>query len=98
MKIDYLVQNKYSTIHNKVVKNFFFPTLKNECELKRFKACVVYSRVRHFWIYTTGSFFKKPSPPLHVCVLKILSLLKKKKKRSFQKYNVHPTMPLENKL
>ena len=84
MKIDYLLENKYSTIHNKVVKNFFFPTLKNECELKRFKYCVVYSRVRHFWIYTTVSFFKKPSPPLPMCVLKILSILKKKKKKVFK--------------
>ena len=26
-------------------------------ELKRFKTCAVYLRVRHFWIYTTVNFF-----------------------------------------
>ena len=43
------------------------PTLEKECELKRFKVCVVYLRVEPFWIYTTISLFKKPSP-LSPCV------------------------------
>ena len=38
----------------------------------------MYPRVRHFWIYTTVSFFKKTFSHLSVCVLKILSILKKK--------------------
>ena len=32
--------------------------MKNECELKKFKICAVYLRVRSFKIYTTISFFK----------------------------------------
>ena len=34
----------------------------NLSELKRFKTYAVYPKVRPFWIYTTVSFFKKPSP------------------------------------
>ena len=60
-------------------KQWVNPTLENECELKRFKACAVYPRVGPFWIYTTVSFFKKPSPLSScVCVLKIFSILKRK--------------------
>ena len=46
----------------------------------RNKACVVYSRISPFWIYTTVSFFKTFSPlSLCVCVcVKILSILKRK--------------------
>ena len=42
---------------------------------------IVYSRFRPFWIYTTVSFFKKHFPSLHMCVLKIISIQKKKKKK-----------------
>ena len=60
-------------------KQWVNPTLKNECELKRFKACAVYPRVGPFQIYTTVSFFKKPSSRSScVCVLKIFSILKRK--------------------
>ena len=65
---------------NKNKKNKHFnckPTLENECELKIFKTCSVYLRVRPFWIYTTVSFFIIFFP-LPVCVLKIFSILKKK--------------------
>ena len=64
---------------NKNKKNKHFnckPTLENECELKIFKTCSVYLRVRPFWIYTTVSFFIIFFP-LPVCVLKIFSILKK---------------------
>ena len=55
-------------------------------ELKRFKTCTVYSRVRPFWIYTTVSFFKKKKfSHLLVGVLKIFSILKKKKKEKRKK-------------
>ena len=63
-------------------------TLENECELKRFKACAVYSRLRLFWIYTTVSFFKTFFHLL-VCVLKIFSILKKKKVVTNQGALVH---------
>ena len=53
-------------------------TLKNKCELKRFKVFAVYPKLRPFWIYITVSFFKTFFLLL-VCVLKILSILKKKK-------------------
>ena len=53
--------------------------MKNECELKKFKVCTVYPRIRSFSIYTIVSFFKTLST-LPVCV-KILSILKKKKKK-----------------
>ena len=43
-----------------------------------FKACVMYSRVRPFWIYITVSFFKKTLSFPFVCVLKIFSILKRK--------------------
>ena len=42
----------------------------------------MYLRIRSFWIYTTLSLFKKLSPPLPVCMLKILSILKKKKQKN----------------
>ena len=58
------------------------PTLKNKCELKKFKTCAVYLRVRPFWIYTTVSFFKTFSH-LPMYVLKILSILK----RTIEHYN-----------
>jgi len=51
--------------------------LEIECDLKRFKVCAVYPKVRPFWIYTTISFFKTFSVlPMYVCV-KIFSILKK---------------------
>ena len=43
------------------------------------KVFTVYLRVRPFWIYTIVSFFFKTFSPLLECVLKILSILKKKK-------------------
>ena len=81
-----------------VVFSFFFFFLIFFCEFlsyrstkKKFKQkqtqppflYAVYPRVRLFLIYTTVSFFKKPSPfsllpSPHVCVLKILSILKRK--------------------
>ena len=56
-----------NTQYSQKKKQWVNPTLENECKLKRFKTCAVYPRVRHFWIYTTVSFFKKPSP-LFPCV------------------------------
>ena len=50
--------------------------MKNECELKKFKICAVYPRVKSFKIYTTISFFKIFFPLL-VCVKKYLVSLKK---------------------
>ena len=50
------------------------------CELKRFKVCIVYSRVRLFWIYITINFFKTLSPSFHVCV-KIFNIKKRKEKK-----------------
>ena len=67
-----------NTKYSKKKKQWVNPTLENEYELKMFKACTVYPRVRSFWIYTTINFFKTISP-LPVCVLKRLSILKKKK-------------------
>ena len=52
-------------------------TLKNEYELKKFKIHVVYPKVRHFWIYHL--IFFKTFSPLPMCVIKILSIFKKKK-------------------
>ena len=60
-----------------VSKQWVNPTFENKCELKMFKACTMYPKVMPFGIYTTVSFFKKPSP-LSPCVC----LLKKKKKHS----------------
>ena len=70
--------------------------MENECELKRFKACVVYPKVRPFWIYITVSFFKKPSLLLP-CVLKILSILNKIKKIKKKKVKL-PRKPYEKEL
>ena len=53
--------------------------MENECKVKRFKFYAVYSRVRLFWIYITVNFFKTFFSLL-VCMLKIFSILKKKKK------------------
>ena len=53
--------------------------MENECELKMFKVCAVYPRVGPFG-YTPSSVFLRLFFPLCVCVLKILSILKKKKK------------------
>ena len=68
-----LKKNKY--INN---KQSFNSTLKNKCELKRFRACTVYSRINLFWIYTTVSFFKTFFL-LCVYVLKYLVFLTGKK-------------------
>ena len=38
------------------------PHWKMSVSKKKFKACIVYSRVRPFWIYTTIVSLKKPSP------------------------------------
>ena len=54
--------------------------MKNECELKKFKTCAVYPRVRLFLIYTTIGFFKTFSS-LPLCVLKYSVFFKKKKKK-----------------
>ena len=55
--------------------------LKNGNELKIFKICTVYLRVRPFWIYITVSFFFFLNfSHLLIYVLKILSIKKKKTK------------------
>ena len=68
-------------------------SLENECELKRFKACVVYQRVRPFWIYITVSLFIKLYS-LSTCVLKIFSILKTKKKEKKRVTLSYPKKPL----
>ena len=52
----------------------------------------IYHACNDIWIYTTVNFFKKPFPPLPLCVLKILSILKRKKQW------VNPTLENECEL
>ena len=58
--------------------------LKNGNELKIFKICTVYLRVRPFWIYITVSFFFFLNfSHLFIYVLKILSIKKKKNQKHY---------------
>jgi len=38
-------------------KQWINPILKNKCELKRFKACVVYSKIRSFCFLFSKTYF-----------------------------------------
>ena len=62
-------------------KQWVNPTLKNEYELLRFKACDVYPRVRSFWIYTLLISLKPSLPSSCMCMLKNLVFSKKKLKK-----------------